>query len=50
MQIAMNQLIKGIQFFLVLKILMRENASAYSRATDGFTSSPFLSAQPYEGT
>ena len=49
-QMAFNQVTKVIQFFFVLKILVFLKASLYSVATEGLTSSPFSSAQPYEGS
>lgn len=46
MQAAISQLMSDIQFFLVLKILMREKASAYNLPILGTIKSPFSSLQP----
>jgi len=48
--IAINQVIKGIQFFFVLKILVLLKASLYRVSKDGFIKSPFSLAQPYDGS
>ena len=48
-QAAMNQLIRAIQFFLVLNMLIRENASLKSWRMVGLRNKPLASIQPYDG-
>lgn len=49
MQAAISQLMSEIQFFLVLKILIREKASLKSCRKLGTDNSPSALVQPYEG-
>lgn len=46
MQLTINQLINDIQFFFVLKILIREKASNQSCLVEGTIKFPFSSFQP----
>ena len=44
-----KKLAKDIQFFLLLKIFIREKASDQSCRFVGITKLPFASCQPYDG-
>jgi len=48
-QLAMNQLIREIQFFLVRKMFTREKASLKSCLVVGLRNIPLASIQPYDG-
>jgi hypothetical protein len=49
MPASIRKLTKEIQFFLVLKILIREKASLHSCLEVGITRAPVSSFHPYEG-